>query len=132
MWLKHYGQHSQGVEWYKQKAGADTLNSPVIKAEMQAYMNELKQRRDVFTKGLRDLGLTVEVPATTPYLWIKSPAGFTDEDFALNVLINKAHVAFMPGSYFGASGSGYMRATLFLTLAEIEEALKRIKKVKTW
>ncbi|HTY81631.1 MAG TPA: pyridoxal phosphate-dependent aminotransferase [Dehalococcoidales bacterium] len=132
MWLKHSGQHSQGVEWYKQKAGADTLNSPVIKAEMQAYMDELKQRRDVFTKGLRELGLTVEVPATTPYLWIKSPAGFTDEQFALEVLISKAHVAFMPGSYFGASGSGYMRATLFLSIAEIEEALKRIKKVKNW
>ena len=132
MWLKHSGQHSQGVEWYKQKAGAETLNSPVVKAEMQAYMDELKQRRDIFTRGLRELGLTVEVPATTPYLWIKSPAGFTDEDFVLNVLISKAHVAFMPGSYFGASGSGYMRATLFLSLQEIEEALKRIKKVKTW
>jgi aspartate/methionine/tyrosine aminotransferase len=132
MWLKHSGQHSQGVEWYKQKTGAETLTSPVINKEMQTYMDELKQRRDIFTQGLRDLGFTVEVPKATPYLWIKSPQGFTDEDFVLNVLISKAHVAFMPGSYFGASGSGYMRATLFLTLAEIEEALKRIKQIKNW
>jgi aspartate/methionine/tyrosine aminotransferase len=131
-WLKASSQHSQGVEWYKQKAGAEALTSPAVKAEMQAYLKELKARRDVFTKGLRELGLKVEVPAATPYLWIKTPEDRDDEDFALNVLINKAHVALMPGSYFGESGRGYMRATLFLSLAEIEEALERINKVKTW
>jgi len=131
-WLKHSGQHSQGVEWYKQKAGADTLTSPAIQAEMQEYYKELKRRRTAFVKGLRELGVKVEESAATPYLWIKAPAGVDDEDFVLNTLINKAHVAFMPGSYFGASGKGYMRATLFLTLPEIEEALSRIKKVKTW
>ena len=48
LWLKHSGQHSQGVEWYKQKAGAETLTSPVIKAEMQAYMDELKHAPGYF------------------------------------------------------------------------------------
>jgi len=131
-WLKASSQHSQGVEWYKQKTGAETLTSPDIKAEMQEYLKELKARRDIFTKGLRELGLKVEVPAATPYLWIKVPDGFSDEDFVLNTLINKAHVALMPGSYFGESGWGYMRATLFLSTSEIEEALDRIRKVKTW
>jgi aspartate/methionine/tyrosine aminotransferase len=131
-WLKASSQHSQGVEWYKQKAGAEALTSTAVKAEMQAYFKELKARRDMFTKGLRELGLKVEVPAATPYLWIKAPEGFDDEDFVLNTLINKAHVALMPGSYFGESGRGYMRATLFLSLTEIEEALERIEKIKTW
>ncbi|MFA5308587.1 MAG: pyridoxal phosphate-dependent aminotransferase [Dehalococcoidales bacterium] len=131
-WLKASSQHSQGVEWYKQKAGADTLTSPAIRAQMQAYLKELKARRDVFSKGLRELGLKVEVPAATPYLWIKVPEGFSDEDFVLNTLISKAHVALMPGSYFGESGRGYMRATLFLSLPQIEEALERIRRVKGW
>jgi aminotransferase len=81
---------------------------------------------------LQELGLKVTVPKATPYLWIQVPEGFDDEDFVLNTLINKAHVAFMPGSYFGANGKGYMRATLFLSLSEIEETLERIQKVKTW
>jgi aspartate/methionine/tyrosine aminotransferase len=38
----------------------------------------------------------------------------------------------MPGSYFGANGKGYMRATLFLSKGEIEAALERIQKIKTW
>ncbi len=131
-WLKANSQHSQGVAWYQQKAGAVALTSPAVKAEMQAYFEELKQRRDIFVKGLQELGLRAAAPAATPYLWIQVPDGYDDEDFVLNTLINKAHVALMPGSYFGASGQGYMRATLFLSRDEIEEALERIEKVKTW
>jgi len=131
-WLKFNSQYSQGVAWYKQKAGVVALTDPAVQAEMQEYFKELKDRRDVFTQGLLDLGLKVEIPKATPYLWIEVPEGYNDEDFAMNILIDKAHVAFMPGSYFGENGRGYMRATLFLSLDEITEALYRIRKVKSW
>ena len=72
-WLKASSQHSQGVEWYKQKAGVEALTNPAVKAEMQAYFKELKERRDIFVKGLQELGLKVAVPEATPYLWIKGP-----------------------------------------------------------
>jgi aspartate/methionine/tyrosine aminotransferase len=120
------------VAWYKQKAGVVALTSPDVKAEMQAYFQELRERRDVFSRGLLDLGLKVAIPRATPYLWIQVPEGFSDEDFALNILIDKAHVAFMPGSYFGENGRGYLRATLFLPQSEIAEALDRIRKIKSW
>jgi aspartate/methionine/tyrosine aminotransferase len=131
-WLKLYSQYSQGVEWYKQKAGVEAITNPAVRAEMQEYFEELKERRDIFAGGLLNLGLRVEIPQATPYLWIQVPEGYNDEDFALNILIDKAHVAFMPGSYFGENGRGYMRATLFLSKAEIAEALDRIEKVKSW
>jgi aspartate/methionine/tyrosine aminotransferase len=131
-WLKLSNQYSQGVAWYQQKAGVVALTSPEVKAEMQEYFTELKERRDIFTRGLLNLGLKVDIPRATPYLWIRVPEGFNDEDFTLNILIDKAHVAFMPGSYFGENGRGYMRATLFLSLPQITEALDRIRKVKSW
>jgi LL-diaminopimelate aminotransferase len=131
-WMKLASQYGQGVPWYHQMAGVAALTSPEVKAEMAAYWKELKERRDVFTKGLQDLGFEVTVPRATPYLWIKVPAGFDDEDFVLNTVIRKAHVALMPGSYFGANGKGYMRATIFLSRAEIEEALERLRAVKNW
>ncbi len=130
--LKANSQHSQGVAWYKQKAGAAALTDPAVKAEMQEYFKELKERRDIFVKGLEELGLKVAIPRATPYLWIQVPDGFNDEDFVLNTLIRKAHVALMPGSYFGGNGKGYMRATLFLSRSEIQETLERIRQVKTW
>jgi LL-diaminopimelate aminotransferase len=131
-WLKLYSQYGQGVEWYKQRVGAEALTSPAVKEEMKQYFDELKERRDIFSAGLNSLGLKVQVPLTTPYLWIKVPEGFNDEDFVLNTLINKAHVAFMPGSYFGKNGAGYCRATIFLPKSQIEEALDRINRVKNW
>jgi aspartate/methionine/tyrosine aminotransferase len=36
--------------------------------------------------------LQVDVPATTPYLWVKVPEGYSDEDFVLNKMIGEAHV----------------------------------------
>jgi LL-diaminopimelate aminotransferase len=131
-WFKLSSQYCQGVEWYKQKAGVEALRSPVVKEEMQVYFRELKERRDVFVKGLQELGLRTAVPQATPYLWIQVPEGLDDEDFVLNKLIRQAHVAFMPGSYFGKNSKGYMRATLFLQRREIEEVLERINKIKTW
>ena len=131
-WFKLSSQYSQGVEWYKQKAGVEALRSPAVKAEMQEYFKELKERRDIFVKGLQELGLRTAVPKATPYLWIQVPEGFDDEDFVLNRLINRAHVAFMPGSYFGTNGKGYMRATLFLPRNGIEEVLERIHKIRAW
>ncbi len=132
LWLKYNSQYGQGVEWYKQKAGVEALTNPSVKAEMQEYWRELKDRRDIFTKGLQELGFEVSVPRATPYLWIKVPEGYDDEDFVLNIIIGKAHVALMPGSYFGENGRGYMRATIFLSKSEIEEALERMQKVKSW
>jgi aspartate/methionine/tyrosine aminotransferase len=131
-WLKLSSQYSQGVEWYKQKAGVEALTNPSVRKEMQEYRKELKERRDTFVRGLKELGLEVAIPGATPYLWIKVPEGYDDEKFVLDVLIDKAHVALMPGSYFGKNGRGYMRATLFLSKAEIEEVLERIGKVKSW
>ena len=131
-WLKLNSQYGQGVAWYQQKAGVAALTSPEVKAEMTAYWRELTERRDVFTKGLQKLGFEVTVPQATPYLWIKVPEGRSDEDFVLNTIIRKAHVALMPGSYFGQNGTGYMRATIFLSREEIEEALDRIATVRDW
>jgi len=131
-WLKLVSQYGQGVAWYKQRAGAEALTSPDVKEELRLYWNELKERRDIFSRGLNSLGLTTEVPKATPYLWIKVPDGYDDEYFVLEKLINGAHVAFMPGSYFGTNGKGYCRATIFLPKTDIQEALDRISKVKSW
>jgi aspartate/methionine/tyrosine aminotransferase len=131
-WLKLSSYFSQGVEWYKQKVGVEALTNPLVKAEMEAYFKALKERRSLLVKGLTELGMKVEAAAATPYLWVEVPPGYDDEDFVLNKMIGQAHVAVMPGSYFGRNGKGYFRATLFLPKNQIEEALERIRKVRSW
>jgi aspartate/methionine/tyrosine aminotransferase len=131
-YLKISSYFSQGVEWYKQRVGVEALTNAGVKQEMAEYFKDLRERRDMLVKGLNGLGMKVTAPKATPYLWVQVPEGFDDEDFVLNQMIDRAHVAFMPGSYFGQNGKGYFRTTLFLSKAQIEEALTRIKKVRNW
>jgi aspartate/methionine/tyrosine aminotransferase len=131
-WHKLSSQYTQGVEWYKQKAGAEALTNPRVQEEILEYRNILRERRDLFAGGLNELGFEVTVPQATPYLWMKVPEGFDDEDFVLNRLIDKAHVAFMPGVYFGENGKGYCRATIFIPKSDIEEVLDRISGIRDW
>jgi aspartate/methionine/tyrosine aminotransferase len=112
--------------------GVEALTNPAVKQEMEEYFKDLRERRDLLVKGLNDLGMKVEAPRATPYLWVEVPPDFDDEDFVLNQMIDKAHVAFMPGSYFGLGGKGYFRTTLFINKPQIEEVLTRIKKVRSW
>lgn len=131
-WLNLSSQFSQGVPWFIQKAGVEALTNLEVKREMAEYMEELKGRRDALVNGFNKLGLKCEPPKATPYLWAEVPEGRNDEDFVLNRLLNKAHVAVMPGSYFGKSGRGYFRATVFLPKPKIDEAISRIEVIKDW
>jgi LL-diaminopimelate aminotransferase len=63
---------------------------------------------------------------------VEVPDGYDDETFVLEKMIGEAHVAFMPGSYFGECGKGFFRATLFISREDIEKALERISKVRSW
>lgn len=131
-WFKLADKFSQGVPWFIQKTMVEALTNPEVKKEMSEYMKELKERRDTFAKGLNDLGLKCEVPKATPYLFPEVPKGYDDENFVLNTLIGKAHVAAMPGSYFGKSGSGHVRFTLYVEKPQIVEALRRIDEIREW
>jgi aspartate/methionine/tyrosine aminotransferase len=129
-WLRLSSHLNQGVAWHKQKMGVEALTNPDVKEEMKDYLDELRARQRILVNGLNSLGLRTELSKATPYLWVAVPEPYSDEDFVINVMIDKAHVAFMPGSYFGTNGRGYFRATLFMTNDRIEEALDRMSKIR--
>ena len=130
-WLRLAGHLNQGVAWYKQKTGVEALTNPDVQDEMADYFKEIRSRQKILVDGLNSLGLKTQPSPSTPYLWITVPESYTDEDFVLEI-INKAHVAFTPGAYFGNNGKGYVRATLFMTKDKIVEALDRISRIRTW
>jgi aspartate/methionine/tyrosine aminotransferase len=133
-WIKLSSQFTQGVAFYKQRAGYETLTNPDVQKEIKDYMRELKERRDIFVNGLNKLGFICEPPKATPYLFPQIPEAFSDNDenFALNVLLERAHVATMPGSYFGDSGKGHIRLTIFASKNVIKTALDRIDAIRFW
>jgi LL-diaminopimelate aminotransferase len=132
-WKKLSSYFSQGVPIFKQKVAIEALTNPEIKKEMNDYFQELKERKNLLVNGLNKLGFKCKFSKATPYVFPRIPAAFEDDEyFALKILLDKAHVAGMPGSYFGESGKGYMRLTVFLPQIKIKEALNRIREIKEW
>ena len=101
------------------ESGDDSVNEMV---------EDYNRRRLVMVKGLCDIGLSCFEPRGAFYAFpsIKS-TGMTSEDFAEKLLVEEK-VAVVPGSAFGSCGEGYIRCCYATSLADIEEALERIRR----
>lgn len=89
-------------------------------------VEEYDRRRRIIVKGFNDIGLECREPFGAFYAFpsIKS-TGLTSEQFCERLLYSKK-VAVVPGTAFGDSGEGFIRASYCYSLAHIKEALKRI------
>jgi aminotransferase len=89
-------------------------------------VEDYNRRRQVIVKGFRDIGLTCFEPKGAFYAFpsIKC-TGMTSEEFA-EKLLSEEKVAVIAGSTFGKCGEGYIRCCYATSLADIEEALKRM------
>jgi aminotransferase len=100
-----------------------------LKGEQESVsemVEDYNRRRLVIVKGLRDIGLDCYEPRGAFYAFpsIKC-TGMTSEEFA-EKLLSEEKVAVVPGSAFGKCGEGYVRCCYATSLADIEEALKRM------
>src|SRR5258707_7089352 len=84
-----------------------------------------QRRRDALVAACRALGMQVEVPQAGLYLWPRIPAGQASTDFALN-LLERTGVAVTPGTNFGSGGEGYVRISLTVPDAQLDEAVARM------
>ena len=91
-------------------------------------VGDYNRRRLVMVNGLRDIGLPCFEPKGAFYAFpsIKS-TGMTSEEFAEG-LLTEEKVAVVPGSAFRKCGEGYVRCCYATSMAEIEEALTRMKR----
>jgi LL-diaminopimelate aminotransferase len=86
-----------------------------------------QDRRDTLYEGLKGLGVQINKPKATFYLWAKVPKGFDSTTFVAH-LLEKAGVLGTPGVGFGAPGEGYIRFALTQSVERIREAVERIRK----
>ncbi|MGC9467388.1 MAG: aminotransferase class I/II-fold pyridoxal phosphate-dependent enzyme [Anaerolineae bacterium] len=85
-----------------------------------------KERLTLLADGLSSVGLAAAVPRAALYLWVALPSGVDEEVFARRWL-TEAGVAVAPGSFFGASGKGYIRVSATAPTPRIREAVRRIQ-----
>jgi len=97
-------------------------------SDVLAMVADYDQRRKVIIKGLNDIGLSCFEPHGAFYAFPSIRAtGMTSEEFSEKLLLEEK-VAVVPGSAFGQSGEGYIRCCYATSLANIEEALARMKR----
>ncbi|RJX33943.1 MAG: LL-diaminopimelate aminotransferase [Desulfarculus sp.] len=98
----------------------------------QSCVEELRlmyqQRRDVLVAGLQKLGLEVEPPKATFYVWCAVPPGVSSAEFTMK-LLSQAGVVSTPGNGFGAAGEGYVRFALTVDKERMAEAVERLAKL---
>jgi LL-diaminopimelate aminotransferase len=115
----------RGIFYPLQVAAVKALNGPVD--FMKDRNQKFKERRDVVVKGLRDIGLEVESPKATFYIWATIPRGYTSQEFCFKVL-DAANVWMIPGSMYGKHGEGYLRIALTHPVERLAEAMRRLKR----
>ncbi len=86
-----------------------------------------QKRRDLAYDALTSVGIKVNKPKATFYMWCKTPSSYTCEGFATH-LLEKAGVVVTPGAAYGSYGEGYFRISLTVPDARLAEAMERIKK----
>jgi LL-diaminopimelate aminotransferase len=106
-----------------QKAGAAVLDD--AEALVAPLRERFRERRDAAIRALDDVGLPVEPPRGTMYLWVPLPDGVESARFAKEVLEAEG-VVLMPGTAFGRGGEGYFRIALTVAAERLTEAARRV------
>jgi LL-diaminopimelate aminotransferase len=87
-----------------------------------------ERRRDRAVAVLRELGLRVEPPKASLYVWARLPVGESSSaDFAAR-LIDATGVVVTPGASYGEAGEGYIRISLTLPDERLEAGLERLSR----
>jgi aspartate aminotransferase len=117
---------TNGVATPVQHAMLEALKTPesAIAARRQQY----RQRRDLLVAGLNEVGLECAPPAGAFYAFPNAEKIDRKSRGSAQILLEKAHIATIPGSVFGAQGEGHLRFTYALPIKEIEDCVEALRK----
>ena len=127
MWLRRQCTKFNGASYISQRA-AEATYTPEGKAAIQANLSYYKQTAQIFLEGLRTLEYEVFGGKNAPYIWCRVPHGYTSWSF-FDHLLHTSQIVCTPGAGFGPTGEGFVRFSAFSNRKDVEEALKRMKKL---
>jgi LL-diaminopimelate aminotransferase len=108
-----------------QQAGIAALDGP------QDFLADLRalyqRRRDLVVSTFNDAGWKLEAPLGSVFVWLPVPEEHDSASFA-TLLLEEAGVVVPPGRGYGPSGEGFIRISLTVPDARLEEGLARIRK----
>ena len=115
-----------GIPQAVQHMGIEALNSS------DEYIEErngiYQRRRDRVVEALRAVGLHVDPPKASLYVWARVPEGYTSAELT-GLLLEERDIVVTPGSGYGPHGEGYIRLSLTIADEDLERGLERLA---TW
>jgi len=117
---------TNGVTTPVQYAMMHALKTP--EAEIAAHREEYRKRRDLLVSALNEVGLVCEPPAGAFYAFPNVEKVHKNSRTAAQVLLDKAHIATIPGSVFGAQGEGHLRFGYAISVKEIEDCVEALRR----
>jgi aspartate aminotransferase len=116
---------TNGVPTMVQWAALEALQlSPELR---QRRLAEYRERRDVLVTGLNGMGFACELPAGAFYAFPSVTKLGRDSRKAAALLLDKAHVATIPGAVFGSQGEGHVRFSYSTSMAAIHQGLEALR-----
>jgi len=124
---KLQSQSTSNATSIAQYAALEALRGPMD--SVHTMLAEYTRRRGRILTGLRAIpGITCTAPQGAFYVFpniaAKLNAGMPTDTHAANLLLEREHVAVVPGAAFGAPG--YLRLSYATSIERIEEGLRRI------
>jgi aspartate/methionine/tyrosine aminotransferase len=116
---------TNGVATPVQYAMLHALTIP--ESEIAARREEYRKRRDLLVAGLNEVGLECEPPAGAFYAFPSAEKIHKNSRTAAQILLEKAHIATIPGVVFGAQGEGHLRFGYAIAIQEIENCVEALR-----
>ena len=113
-----------GIPNAVQYMGIEAMN--ITEEEIDERNSIYQGRRDRVVETLNKIGLEVEPPKASLYVWVRIPDGYSSAEFA-ELLLEERDVVVTAGNGYGPSGEGYVRLSLTISESDLNEGLRRIE-----
>jgi LL-diaminopimelate aminotransferase len=91
-----------------------------------AEMSEMyARRRDLVCRALAEIGVEIDPPRGTIYVWAPVPEGHDSASFC-ELVLEESGVVVSPGGAYGPNGEGFFRISLTVPDERLTEAVERL------
>ena len=123
--LKVKSNMDSGMFFGIQQGAIAALNADV--SWFEGLNTIYRKRRKLVEKLATKLGAEFDPNSVGLFVWAKLPKGEIDAETFIDKILQHQYIFITPGTIFGSQGEGYIRFSLCVPEATIEEAIKRFE-----